>query len=668
MAPPIDLTRFEQLKASGELPSPKGVALAIMRLTRQDEVSIAELARTIRTDPALVGRLIKAANGAIGYGRRPIVSVQDALTVLGLPTVRTMALGFSLLTHYRAGACQTFDYSRYWSASLVTAIALQAITVHTRVAIPDETYCLGLLAGVGELALATLYPKDYAKVITQSQGGGAQKLLDLESHAFAMNHAELGAAMFADWGIPRIFTDAAYLVATENEFSQPEGSRGYLLTQSLVIARQLGEVCLATEADRTLTMRRLLMAGSRLSLDEETIEQLADKVAVDWVEWGALLQVYAKKMPSFAHLRAEAKAQQHSIADAVAGRSDNRTPVIELQERDAGLESARTSRTMRVLLVDADAESRIAVRQALEEGGFDVAEARDGHSATEFALDFQPDMLIVGARVSDINGDELIKMLRQTRAGRTIYILTLGLSGDDQAIISALEGGADDMIPVPVNPRLLLAKAGVVVRLTSLKREIEQDREDIRHVASELALSNRRLQEVALVDSLTGFPNRRFFVERLNQEWAASLRNGRPIACFMLDLDHFKQINDSYGHDVGDSVLQGVAAAIRPALRTQDVVARVGGDEFIVLCPDTGIEAAISCAERVRRAVEGAQIASGALELKVTASIGVASLDTSVVNSDSLLKLADQGMYLAKQEGRNRVSSVQLGLQAHAAG
>src|SRR4051812_23495766 len=157
MAPPIDSAHFEQLKATGDLPSPKGVALAIMRLTAQADVSMAELARIIRTDPAFVGRLIRAANGVIGYGRRPIASVQDALTVLGMPAVRTMALGFSLLTNYKSGACASFDYARYWSSSLVAAVAAQAVCLRTRVAAPDETYCLGLLARVGELALATLY-------------------------------------------------------------------------------------------------------------------------------------------------------------------------------------------------------------------------------------------------------------------------------------------------------------------------------------------------------------------------------------------------------------------------------------------------------------------------------------------------------------------------------
>ena len=140
MASPIDITKFEHLKASGDLPSPKGVALAIIRLIQQEDSSMGDLARIIKTDPAFVGRLIKAANGLAGYNRRAIASVQEALMVLGLPAVRTLALGFSLLSSYRDGACKGFDYGRYWTGCLVYALAMQAITQRTRAAAAEETY------------------------------------------------------------------------------------------------------------------------------------------------------------------------------------------------------------------------------------------------------------------------------------------------------------------------------------------------------------------------------------------------------------------------------------------------------------------------------------------------------------------------------------------------
>ncbi|MDO6384932.1 diguanylate cyclase [Uliginosibacterium sp. 31-12] len=643
MAPPIDVSRFEQLKASGDLPSPKGVALAVMRMTQLDECSMAELAQLIRTDPAFVGRLIKAANGVIGYGRRPVVSVQDALTVLGMPAVRNMALGFSLLNNHRSGACEGFDYGRYWSTSLLSAVALQAVTLRTRVAAPDETYCLGLLARVGELALATLYPHDYA-VICHDAGGDIARLLALESRSFAMTNAELGAAMLADWGLPRLFTDAAFCVASGLESSHPEGSRDATLSLSLSLARQMSVLCMAPEAERPAMMQSLKMAGSRLSFDEEAVAVLADGVVAEWVEWGALLHVHAEQLPPFERLL-RPPSPPLSVAVEATTSPDGTSPV---------------SRALRVLLVDAVDEVRQELRQVLLEAGYEVAEARDGFSATELALDFCPDMMLLGWQMPDVSATELLLTLRKTRIGRGIYVLVMGDCNNEEMALEAFDAGADDMLAKPVAHRLLLARLSAGKRLSSLHGEIEQDREEIRHFAAELAVSNRRLQEVALTDALTGFPNRRFFSERLVQEWAASLRSKRPLACIMLDVDHFKQINDTYGHDAGDSALRQVAVAIRSAVRTHDLVARMGGDEFVVLCPDSSIEAAMVCAERVRRAVDEAQLSSGLLHLKLSVSAGVSCRDAAIPDAESLLKRADQGLYMAKQAGRNRVAAPQL--------
>jgi len=637
MAPPIDVSRFEQLKASGDLPSPKGVALAVMRLTQQDDVSIADLANVIKTDPAFVGRLIKAANGVIGYGRRPIASVQDALTILGMPAVRNMALGFSLLTHYRSGACEGFDYGRYWASSLLSAVAMQAITLRTRAAAADETYCLGLLARVGEIALATLYPHDYTRIVKEATGHDLSRLLELESRAFAMTNAELGAAMLADWGLPRVFTDAAHCVASGSSTPYSEGSREYVITQSLALSRQLGEYCLAPEQERPKHKHRLMIAASRLSFDEETTTTLSNGVAREWIEWGALLSIHAEKLPPFEQVKDEMPAEPAA--------SEAQAPAAE---------------PMRALIVEANVQESNEIACALKEAGFLTSEAQDGFTAAELALDFLPDLMLVGGKLPDMPGSDLIRIIRRTRIGRSIYVLSLGEASHDDFVVAALEAGADDTLQKPVNLRVLLAKVGASRRLTALHREIEQDREEIRHFAAELAVSNRRLQEAAMTDSLTGFPNRRYFNERFAQEWAASIRSKRPLSCILVDVDHFKNINDTYGHDVGDAVLVQVSQAIKAALRTQDVLARLGGDEFVVVCPDTAVESALVCAERLRAAVCELTVSSRLMSVSVSVSSGVACRDASMSDADSLLKRADDGLYLAKQQGRNRVAAVQL--------
>lgn len=637
---PIDISKFEQLKTSGDLPSPKGVALAIVRLTQQDDVSMAELARVIKTDPALVGRLIKAANGAATARRRPVASVQDALIVLGLPTVRSLALGFSLLSGYSSGACRNFDYREFWGASLACAIAMQALTARTRVAMPEEAFCAGLLVRIGELALATLFPEDYSRVLAKHIERRNVPLADLEHEAFTTNHRELTAAMLVDWGVPKVFVDPIYYHEELETCDFPEGSRYALLVQSLAVARQFATICTAPEKQRSALMPRLFLLGSHLALDAESLTTLCDRVVQEWQEWGALLNVRTQKLPSFEELGKMPPGAAPLAASIVS--------------------PAFGGQRMRILVVDDDATMRVMLRSVLEKAGHEVIDAKNGREGMEIALESEPQMMIIDWMMPEMDGIAMTRALRQTKVGRSIYILILTSLEDEEKLVEAFENGVDDFMSKPLKPRVLMARLSAGCRVIKLQQEVEHDREEIRHFAADLAIANRRLQEVALTDALTGCPNRRYAMERIQQEWASSSRNLRPLACMVVDVDEFKQINDCYGHDIGDTMLQQVVTALKGSVRSHDIVCRTGGDEFLVICPETTLEQANACGERLRRSVEALQVKSGMLALRVSVSVGIAVRDKSMAEADSLIKCADQGLYLAKERGRNRIASAQV--------
>lgn len=662
MALPINIAKFEHLKASGDLPSPKGVALAIIRLIQDEGSAIGDLARVIKTDPAFVGRLIKAANGLVGYNRRAIASVQEALLVLGLPAVRTLALGFSLLSTYREGGCKAFDYDRFWTGCLVQGLAMQAITQRTRVAAAEEVFCLGLLARVGELALATLYSVEYDKVLKRTLEFRDVPLVALEQQAFALNHRELGAAMLADWGLPRVFHEPAYFAEAPEEAGYSEGSREYVITRSLGMAAYVADVCLAEERERPNLMARLFGIGVELGFDRATVNEVCDGVVQEWQAWGSLLELETRVVPSFEELAIKGEALAASlkpeappvVENAAGGSAAAAGDAIGAFDADPAL-----SRVMRVLIVDDDASMRAFVRKILETVGHQVIEAPDGRSGMEMALEFQPHLMIVDWIMPGISGIELTRALRQTKIGRGIYILIMTSLEADERLIEAFENGVDDFMSKPINPRVLAARLRAGQRVIRLQQELDRDREEIRRFAAELAVSNRRLQEVALTDALTGFPNRRYAIERVQQEWQVSSRNRRPLSAMVIDVDMFKMYNDSHGHDIGDAVLKQVAGAVKGALRAQDVVARTGGDEFLVICPDTGLDAALACAERVRFAVENAPLLLEERLLSTSVSIGVATRDNLMKESDALIKRADQALYLAKSKGRNCVVTAQ---------
>jgi len=186
-------------------------------------------------------------------------------------------------------------------------------------------------------------------------------------------------------------------------------------------------------------------------------------------------------------------------------------------------------------------------------------------------------------------------------------------------------------------------------------KQLEEEMAESRRLGEELARANAHLQEIALTDVLTGLPNRRAVLTQLDRLWSESQRHGVPLACIMIDADGFKQVNDQYGHDAGDVVLQAVAAMLRESVRHEDIVSRLGGDEFLILCPQTDQAGALSLAEHLRNKARALHVRAADGEWQGSLSLGVAARESRYKNSEEMLKVADEGLYVAKRSGRNRV-------------
>ncbi|MER2553296.1 MAG: diguanylate cyclase [Thauera sp.] len=640
MPQPIDMRRYAQLKAAGDLPSPRGVALAIIRLTQSNDVSLAELGRVIKGDPAFVGRLIKAANGLIAEHRRAIVSVQEALMVLGLPAVRTLALGFSLLSTYRKGSCQGFDYPRFWSSALLMAIAMQALTQRVRVVAPDEAFSLGLLARVGELALATLYPEAFSRLLGDLYRNPAAQQVVLEDQAFAMNHRELGAAMLADWGVPDALVQPVRFHEQPELAGYADDSREAGIVQCLVLARAVAQLCLAPESEHVRLMAPMLRLSGRLGLARTEFVSLCERVGRDWGEWGKLLQIRTEEAPRFVELSG---AAAEAVGEAAQG-----APVPSAE--------ADGERPMRALVVVGARDDRALVCAELEAAGLAVFVATGPDAALETALDVQPQLLVAEWSA---DGERVVRGLRDMRLGRGVYVTALMPGEDEALLLAASAAGADDFLVRPLRRAALTLRLHACLRMLVLQQELEHEREELRNFAAELSISNRRLQEAALTDPLTGLPNRRQAIDSMEAEWATATRHNRAFSVMIVDLDGFKAINDTHGHDVGDMALRHAAEALRSALRTQDVICRTGGDEFLVLCPDTDLRAAMVVAERLRLAAQARAVETGGPQIFLTASVGVAMRVPEMAGVDALIKCADDGVYRAKQRGRNCIVALQ---------
>lgn len=619
----LPLQPFETLKAAGELPSPKGAALTIMRLCQRDDFSMAQLAAAIKTDPAFVGRLIKAANTVGRQGGRPVASVEGALQVLGISTVRALALGFSLVSSYRQGSCSHFDYEAFWSRSLVTGLALQALVRKLGCCSAEEAFCIGLLSRVGQLALATVYGERYSPIIDLARDEG--QLREQEREAFALDHDDLTAVLLLDWGFPELLVEPLYFSRRTHASDFGEGSRSQGLMRLMLVADTVAAAALAEGAERSWRIERVYDLGRPLGMTDMVLGSMLEEVMRDWSEWGDMLAVRTAAPMRF-------------------------------------LPPARSLESGLVQLVLADAGERERLREILLQQNYEVLEQGDtgqaGVSGTDsllgLALEVVPRVLIADARLEP-GGYDWLKTLRDTRQGREIFVVVMVAPGEVEREIAALEAGADEVLQLGAPERSIAARLLAARRVVRMQQELELDREEIRSFAAELAVANRRLHEVARTDVLTGFYNRRYAMERFQHEWDASQRSERPLACMMIDLDNFKLVNDRYGHDVGDRLLVRVAEVVRENLRSSDVTCRIGGDEFLVICPDTEPLALRHCAERLLEAVRGICLETPQGSLGASLSIGIAVRQAGMRSLDHLLKAADESMYLAKLAGRDGI-------------
>lgn len=620
------MKKLENIAIDGELPSPKGVALAILEMSQRDDTTAAEIAHLAQTDPALAGRLIRHANAAASGSGRPVIAVADAVLRLGMGTVRNLALGFSLVDQYRSGPCKGFDYQVFWSHSLLMALALQRFGAVTGAANPDELFACGLLSRIGCLALATAYPAEYAALLQEHGSGGA--LVGLERQHLHTDHNELTAALLMQWGIPGALVEPIYYHETPEDSGFSAGSRPHQLVHLLYLAKCVADLGIAAESEHNGRTAELLLLGGRIGLDGEELGTTVDNLVRQWHEWGELLKVPASALPSFAHM-----------STLHAPRPD-----------DSGTPAA-----LRILLVDDDAAACGVLDDVLRGTlGHSVLRAGNGHEALALAVETQPQIVITGWAMPGMSGLELTRALRATNWGQTIYLIMLVDTESEDEVVEALEAGVDDLLGKPIDPLTLRARLRAAWHYVQLLEAWERDRAQLKHFAAELAISNRRLEHAAMTDLLTGLPNRRAGMNALAKAWSAASRSGQPLSALVLDIDFFKRINDSHGHAIGDSVLNEVGQTLLRSARKDDSVCRLGGEEFLIVCQNATPAAAQLAAERLRRMIEELRIQVGNATLRISISIGVASREPKMASADDLVNAADRALYQAKQAGRNR--------------
>ncbi len=676
----MDAKRFDELQLTGKLPSPSGVGLSVLELTQQDDVTIDQVVAVIQSDPTLTGRLLQLANSAANAGVKPAVTAKEAALRLGLRAVCSVSLSFSVLAANRRGMCERFDYDEFWAESIRCAAAAQVLAGRTRGVAPAEAFTCALLAGIGKLALASIHQEAYCDVLRRMEGREGAGLAALERETFGLDHRELAIAMLRGWRLPQHLIEAVSGAPTRAAqlAALAPGTRRFaaVLTGALAMGAAQS-VTPGSDPERCRArLAALEEAAQVLELDDAAVEEVWAETAGAARSWGRFVQLDAAPCIDLAALRAGAEGsapKSDSPAPALpAGASrapaagpKPAPPACPLPGRpqvgaagdsktlDPASEDPSPTRGLAVLVVEDDPVSRRLLCAQLKKEGCLVVAAEDGHQGLEMALEHCPSVVVTDWMMPRMDGIAMVRALRRSEFGRKLHVILLTGRDEDDRVVEAFENGVDEYLTKPLNPRILIARVRSAARSVELRRQVAallEERE--KQLAQQLVLS-RKLELTSYTDELTGLPNRRRAMQRLEEVRTAA--EAQPFSVLLLDIDRFKSVNDTYGHDAGDMVLVETAKALRQGLRQQDLVCRLGGEEFLVICPDTRLPRAAELAERMRAAVEANRIDSPMFQGNVTISLGVAEWSESTPTLAALLKRADERVYRAKHAGRNRV-------------
>ena len=312
-------------------------------------------------------------------------------------------------------------------------------------------------------------------------------------------------------------------------------------------------------------------------------------------------------------------------------------------------ETGSTGGKRRILVVDDHEDNVEVLRARLEARGYDVRGANSGQEALDTVNQWVPDLILLDVMMPDMDGLEVVSRLKADRNLPFIPVIMQTALDSTERMVAGLEAGADDYVTKPINFAELEARVRSILRIKKLQQALsERERE--------LSMMNDRLLHISLTDGLTGVDNRRSLEQRLHEMFEHSLRLHEPISCVMCDIDHFKKVNDTYGHAAGDEVLKQFAEILKDEAREIDRVGRYGGEEFLLLLPGTVLDSAVTFAERLRQRVDDHTFSFEGGTLKRTMSCGVAAWPhPRVAGREEMLKAADDALYVAKELGRNRV-------------
>ncbi len=313
----------------------------------------------------------------------------------------------------------------------------------------------------------------------------------------------------------------------------------------------------------------------------------------------------------------------------------------------------------RILIVD-DVPANIKILRELLVGNYELFVATNGRMAVDVAEAMRPDLILMDVVMPEVDGITACGMLRSRPTTAEIPVIFITAKSEVDDMVRGFEAGGVDYVTKPFSPLELNARVKTHLELRRSREQLQRYGWQLEEANKQLEDRNERLNEAieqlhraAMTDPLTGLSNRRHMTMKIQDEMGRFKRSRRVFSLILGDIDHFKLVNDEYGHECGDEVLQSVSGILRAGIREQDQVARWGGEEFLLLLPETEAQGARLVAEKLREEIAESQMGCLGRDIRVTMTFGVTAYDKSG-SMDATIREADHALYLGKQQGRNR--------------
>lgn len=597
-----------QIQALGQLPSPSQTALRLFTLLQSPDSGLKDIAAVVKSDPTLTARLLRLANRPGNGAVRPAVAVEEALVRLGVNAAVHLAAGLSVLDNALTDHDgEAAAYLAVCRRSLAAAVASEWLCGQPGVpAGSAEMFTCSLLARVGQLALLRFYPDAYSGLLENSRQ--PDELLQQERQHFGVDHVAVNAALLQDWGFPGILVDVIRLAGSRQDDVSLH-DRKSVMAQILRAAWDMAPLLVSGAPDeRFLAPMREILALLGVSQSEEKLHQAAAQLRHCWQAW----------------------SQDHGITNEGLDGPPSVT--------------AGDPRALGVALTLTPDGAHAAWQAALEAAGYRVQTAATFEAAGQLLAAGHADILVGRCGAAPEVLAPLISALAGSRGHGVILLQEENL--DDTRQLALLAQGVDAVLAEAVRMELLIAHVARAAERVRLHRRLEEERSSHRRILSQLAVTTRKLHRQTLTDPLTGLANRRMADAFLKRHWAQAERRQTPLGCLLIDLDDFKQINDSFGHDAGDRVLVELAGILKRQVRQEDLAVRMGGDEFLMICPlarESDLE--VLC-RRLAAAATKLSLETGPLKF----STGIAERDPHVMKTpEDLLRAADQKLMRVKR-------------------